>query len=248
MCPELGADSAGRVDADEARQRLAAEPLLADFFVVRHLSAGGARRRTRRSSRSVTRCSTWRRTRSRPATDIPVPAEYVVGPGDTFEVQLIGNNKGRYTLVVRRDGRINFPELGPDCGQRHALRRCARDARARVSEQMIGTQASVSIGELRSIRVFVLGDAKTPGSYTVSGLSTITNALFVSGGVKKIGSLRNIELKRNGQTVTTLDLYDLLLAATPAPTCASCSGDVIFVPPIGTVVGLGGRSAPASDL
>ena len=82
---------------------------------------------------------------------------------------------------------------------------------ARVRDQMIGTQASIGIGELRSIRVFVLGDAETPGSYTVSGLSTITNALFVSGGVKKIGSLRNIELKRNGRTVTTLDLYDLLL-------------------------------------
>ena len=76
---------------------------------------------------------------------------------------------------------------------------------------MIGTQVSIGIGELSSIRVFVLGDAETPGSYTVSGLSTITNALFVSGGVKKIGSLRNIELKRDGRVVTRLDLYDLLL-------------------------------------
>ena len=80
------------------------------------------------------------------------------------------------------------------------------DLETRVRDQMIGTQASVGIGELRSIRVFVLGDAQTPGSYTVSGLSTITNALFVSGGVKKIGSLRNIQLKRSGRTVTTLDL------------------------------------------
>ncbi len=88
---------------------------------------------------------------------------------------------------------------------------------------MIGTQASVGIGELRSIRVFVLGDAETPGSYTVSGLSTITNALFVSGGVKKIGSLRNIELKRNGRTVDDArPLRPAAAAATPARTRACC--------------------------
>src|SRR6056297_3624811 len=76
---------------------------------------------------------------------------------------------------------------------------------------MIGANVSVSMGELRSIRVFVLGDAQRPGSYTVSSLSTITNALFASGGVKPIGSLRNIELKRHGELVSRLDLYDLLL-------------------------------------
>ena len=106
---------------------------------------------------------------------------------------------------------------------------------------MIGTQASVGIGELRSIRVFVLGDAQTPGSYTVSGLSTITNALFVSGGVKKIGSLRNIQLKRGGRTVTTLDLYDLLLHGDTSADARLLPGDVIFMPPVGATVGLGGE-------
>jgi polysaccharide export outer membrane protein len=106
---------------------------------------------------------------------------------------------------------------------------------------MIGTQASVAIGELRSIRVFVLGDARTPGSYTVSGLSTITNALFVSGGVKEIGSLRNIQLKRNGKTVTTLDLYDLLLKGDTRADVRLLPGDVIFVPPVGPTVGLSGE-------
>src|ERR1039458_10800767 len=81
----------------------------------------------------------------------------------------------------------------------------------RVAGQLIGTRVSITMGDLRSIRVFVLGEAQKPGSYTVSGLSTMTNALFVSGGVKKIGSLRNIQLMRNGRLVTVLDLYDLLL-------------------------------------
>jgi len=111
----------------------------------------------------------------------------------------------------------------------------------RVRDQMIGTQASISVGELRSIRVFVLGDVETPGSYTVSGLSTITNALFVSGGVKKIGSLRNIELKRNGTTITRLDLYDLLLKGDTRADARLLPGDVIFIPPVGATVSLAGE-------
>ncbi len=183
-----------------------------------------------------------------PATDVPVPAEYVVGPGDTIEVQLIGNTKGRYALVVGRDGRINFPELGPIAVSGRRFEEVRADIEARVREQMIGTQASVGIGELRSIRVFVLGDAQVPGSYTVSGLSTITNALFVSGGVKKIGSLRNIQLKRAGRTVTTLDLYDLLLRGDTSADARLLPGDVIFVPPVGTDSRSRRRSAPAGDL
>jgi polysaccharide export outer membrane protein len=176
-----------------------------------------------------------------PATDVPVPAEYVVGPGDQIEVQLIGNTKGRYTLVVGRDGRINFPELGPIAvsGLRFDDVRSMLEARGR--DQMIGTQVSVAIGQLRSIRVFVLGDAEVPGSYTVSGLSTITNALFASGGVKEIGSLRNIELKRNGNTVAKLDLYDLLLKGDSRADVRLLPGDVIFIPPVGATVSLTGE-------
>jgi protein involved in polysaccharide export with SLBB domain len=92
----------------------------------------------------------------------------------------------------------------------------------------------MTMGDLRSIRVFVLGEAEKPGSYTVSGLSTMTNALFVSGGVKPIGSLRNIELKRNGRLVSVLDLYDLLLHGDTSGDRQLMPGDVIFIPPIGT--------------
>ena len=88
--------------------------------------------------------------------------------------------------------------------------------------------------------MFVLGEAEKPGSYTVSGLSTMTNALFVSGGVKKIGSLRNIELKRNGRLVTTLDLYDLLLHGDTSGDRQLLPGDVIFIPPIGNTVSVYG--------
>jgi protein involved in polysaccharide export with SLBB domain len=237
---ELGPIPLAGLTADEATERLGAEQRLRDFIV----------RVTRLPLRPVGNEAlkpfgydlfNGIPTTFAPATDVPVPAEYVIGPGDTIQVQLIGNTKGRYSLVVGRDGRINFPELGPIAVGGRRFEDIRADLETRVRQQMIGTQASIGIGELRSIRVFVLGDAQVPGSYTVSGLSTITNALFVSGGVKKIGSLRNIHLKRSGRTVTTLDLYDLLLRGDTSADVRLLPGDVIFVPPVGTTVGLGGE-------
>ncbi len=176
-----------------------------------------------------------------PATDIPVPAEYVIGPGDSLELQLIGERGGQYTLTVGRDGVVDFPELGPIAvaGMRFAAAKEMLERR--VSEQMIGMRASVSMGELRSIQVFVLGEAEHPGSYTVSGLSTITNALFNSGGVKPIGSLRDIQLKRNGQVIRRMDLYDLLLNGDTSNDERLLPGDVIFIPPVGTTVSITGE-------
>jgi polysaccharide biosynthesis/export protein len=176
-----------------------------------------------------------------PATDIPVPADYVVGPGDTLEVQLIGQRGGQFTLTVGRDGVVDFPELGPIAvaGMRFASVKDLLEQR--VAEQMIGMRANVSIGALRSIQVFVLGEAAQPGSYTVSGLSTITNALFASGGVTPIGSLRNIQLKRSGQVVKQLDLYDLLLNGDTSNDARLLPGDVIFIPPVGITAAITGE-------
>jgi protein involved in polysaccharide export with SLBB domain len=176
-----------------------------------------------------------------PVSDVPVSAEYVVGPGDVIEVQLLGSSPDKYSLVVGRDGRISLPELGPVAvaGMRFAE---VRDAiERRVSEQMIGTRAVVTMGELRAITVFITGEAERPGSYSVSSLSTVTNALFASGGVSKIGSLRNIQVKRGGSLVATLDLYDLLLRGDTRNDVRLQSGDVIFIPPVGKTVGVTGE-------
>lgn len=175
-----------------------------------------------------------------PATDIPVPVDYVLGPGDTLAIQLYGNQPATYELTIERDGRINFPKLGPINLSGLTFDRAREVIDERVAQQLIGSRVSVTMGELRSIRVFVLGEAEKPGSYTVSGLSTMTNALFVSGGVKKIGSLRNIELKRNGRVVTVLDLYDLLLHGDTSNDRQLLPGDVIFIPPIGNTVSVDG--------
>jgi protein involved in polysaccharide export with SLBB domain len=176
-----------------------------------------------------------------PVTDVPVPSEYVIGPGDRFDVQLIGNTKGKHSLVVNRDGRIMFPELGPIAVSGLRVDEAKARIEQRVADQMIGTQVTVSMGDLRSIRVFVVGEANQPGSFTVSSLATITNALFVSGGVKPIGSLRNIQLKRNGRIVSRLDLYDLLLNGDTSGDARLLPGDVIFIPPVGTTVGVTGE-------
>jgi protein involved in polysaccharide export with SLBB domain len=237
---ELGPIPLAGLTAEEATQRIAAELNLADFIVVLTRlplkPLGTQALKPFGYDLFAGMPSTFA-----PVTDVPVPTEYIIGPGDTLQVQLFGSTKGRYGLVVGRDGRLNFPDLGPIAVSGQTFDEVRAELEARVRDQMIGTQVSVSMGELRSIRVFVLGDAETPGSYTVSGLSTITNALFVSGGIKKIGSLRNIQLKRAGRVVTTLDLYDLLLNGDTSRDMRLMPGDVIFVPPVGATVGLGGE-------
>lgn len=176
-----------------------------------------------------------------PATDIPVPADYVVGPGDTVVVQLFGKDSALHELAVTREGTILFPGIGPISVAGLKFSRLQDLIARRVERQFIGMKASVTLGKLRSIQIFVLGDVERPGSYTVSGLTTLTNALLVSGGVKKIGSLRNIELKREGKTVVRFDLYDLLLKGDNSNDKNLLPNDVVFVPPVQTTVGIAGE-------
>src|SRR6185295_11680403 len=132
-------------------------------------------------------------------------------------------------------------ELGPIAVSGLRFEDARSRIQTRVAEQMIGTQVSIAMADLRSIRVFVVGDAARPGTYTVSGHATITHALFASGGIKPIGSLRNIQLKRNGALVTRLDLYDLLLNGDTSNDVRLRQGDVIFIAPVGVTVTLSGE-------
>lgn len=176
-----------------------------------------------------------------PPSDLPVPVDYVLGPGDTVNVQLFGSQNAEYFLSVSREGSINFPEIGPVSVSGLTFAQMRDTINERVSQQLIGVRASVTLGELRSIRVFVLGEVQRPGSHSVSGLATITNALFASGGVKTIGSLRNVMLRRDGSTVSSLDLYDLLLRGDTRGDVRLMPGDAIFVPPIGESVSVDGE-------
>jgi polysaccharide export outer membrane protein len=176
-----------------------------------------------------------------PVTDIPVPPEYVLGPGDEIKVQLYGGQNTQLALTVDREGAVSFPQIGPISVAGLSFAQAKALLAEQIKQKMIGVSASITMGQLRSIRIFALGDVYRPGSYTVSGLATLSSALFASGGVKKIGSLRNIELKRNGRKVTTIDLYDFLLRGDTSKDVRLLPGDVVFVPTIGKTVSIAGE-------
>jgi protein involved in polysaccharide export with SLBB domain len=176
-----------------------------------------------------------------PAFNVPVPADYIVGPGDELDVQVFGSQSQSLKLIVQRDGRVSFPQLGPIevGGQRYSD--VKGEIEGRVAHQIVGARASVSLGETRTINIFVLGEAKYPGTYTVTGVATVTTALFAAGGVKRQGSLRNIQLKRQGAPSRTLDLYDLLMRGDSSDDAKLQPGDVIFIPSIGPTVSVDGE-------
>ncbi len=176
-----------------------------------------------------------------PATEVPVPSEYVLGPGDELRVQMFGKTNAEYTMTVDREGAIAFPEIGPLNVAGMSFAEARAFIAQQVKEKMIGMSVSVTMGKLRSIRVFALGEVSRPGSYVVSGLATLSHALFVSGGVRKTGSLRKVQLKRAGRLVATLDLYDFLLHGDTSRDVRLLPQDVVYVPPIGPTVGVAGE-------
>jgi len=176
-----------------------------------------------------------------PATDVPVPSDYVIGPGDTIELQLYGKEASHHTLAVQRDGSIFVPDLGPMNVAGLSFSTFEKKINRFVEQKYIGMRAKATMGELRSIRVFVLGEVNNPGSYTVSALTTLTNALLVSGGVKEIGSLRRIAHKRNGKVVGYFDLYQLLMQGDTRGDSRLQQGDVIFVPTVDATIAIDGE-------
>jgi len=176
-----------------------------------------------------------------PVTDVPVPSDYMVGPGDVINVQLYGKESNEYSLTINRNGTVQIPDLGPVSVAGLSFSDLRQELSKRIQQQMIGIESNITMGELRSIRIFIAGDAYKPGSYTVSSLSTITQALFVAGGVNEIGSLRNVQVKRNGKLVGAFDLYDLLLRGDASGDINLRSGDVVFIPSIGGLVSVAGE-------
>ena len=238
--PGFAAITLAGLTESQAAMRLAAEPdlLKLDFKVtylpVRRLGGAGLKHYGYDLFEQAP--STFA-----PTTDVPVPSEYVVGPGDQFTVQLYGSQNKTIRLTVGRDGHVSFPELGPISVAGRSFSAVKAEIEARVSRQMIGVRASLSMGETRAIQVFVLGETRYPGAYTVSGLATMTGALFAAGGVREIGSLRNIQLKRGGRTITELDLYDLLMQGDSSHDVKLQPGDVVFIPAIGPTVSIDGE-------
>ena len=136
-----------------------------------------------------------------PTDDATVPDNYRLGAGDNFVIQLFGKDNEQYNLQVSRDGKISFPKLGPITVAGLTFEDARDLIRSRVADQLIGVQATISMGRLRAINVFMAGEVAVPGAYSVSALTTITQALFQAGGISDIGSLRAIQVKRDGRDV-----------------------------------------------
>lgn len=176
-----------------------------------------------------------------PVTNIPVGPDYVVGPGDTFTVTLWGRVNVQYTVEVDRNGQIALPEVGVLSVSGMTLAAMQDYLQDQLARKQTDFKMAVTMGRLRTIKVFVVGEADTPGSYTVSSLSTVINALFAAGGPSKNGSLRDIRLSRSNQQPLRIDLYKFLLGGDKNDDVRLQDGDTIFIPLIGPVVGLAGN-------
>ncbi|HHY0365766.1 TPA: SLBB domain-containing protein [Vibrio parahaemolyticus] len=176
-----------------------------------------------------------------PISDVPVPADYTVGAGDEIVIQLFGKENTTHRLRVNRAGIINFPSLGPVQVAGMTFSDVRDSLNQRVKEQMIGVRSDISLGEMRTMQVFVMGDAYKPGAYTVSALTTISQAIYYSGGFSESGALRNVQLKRNGQVIRKLDMYDLLLKGDARDDIRLLPGDVVFIGALGNTISIDGE-------
>jgi len=175
-----------------------------------------------------------------PVDRIPVGPDYIIGPGDELRITLWGNIEGNFSVVVDRDGHINMPKIGVLGVAGLTFKELKDVLNKEFSKYYTGFQMNVSMGLLRTIRVYVVGNAERPGSYSISSLSTLVNALFEAGGPNKTGSMRNIQLKRNGKIIVNFDMYDFLLKGDKSKDIRLMPEDVVFIPPIGPVVAIAG--------
>tara|TARA_R110000772_G_scaffold267854_1_gene392927 strand:+ start:2899 stop:5703 length:2805 start_codon:yes stop_codon:yes gene_type:complete len=176
-----------------------------------------------------------------PVSDVPIPSAYVLGPGDTLSVQLYGKETVSYNLIINRQGNVDIPKLGPVNIAGQSFSEAKSLITDIIQERKLGVKSNISMGELRSIRVFVLGEAYRAASYTLSSLATVTQAIYAAGGINEIGSLRNIQVKRRGKVIAELDLYQLLLQGDTSGDISLMAGDVVFIPTVNKTVGVKGE-------
>jgi len=171
-----------------------------------------------------------------PSETAAVPDTYLVGRGDQLLINFYGKESDSFEVIVDREGRISIPNLSPVQVAGLTFSEVKELIKIKVEQEIIGVKVFVSLGQLRSMRILVLGEAYKPGSYNVSSLTTVSHALFVSGGVSDIASLRNIQVKRAGKVVANFDLYDLLIHGDSSNDITLKPGDVVFVPSVGAQV------------
>src|SRR3989337_807377 len=170
-----------------------------------------------------------------PVDTVPVSPDYLVGPGDEIKISIWGKLNAEHLTEIDNDGKISIPQIGILylTGLTFAEAKETIEKAFSRNYRPEEVKINVSLGRLRTIKVFIVGKAQKPGSYTVSSLSTLVNALFAAGGPGKNGTMRDIQVKRNGVTVTHFDFYDFLLKGDKTKDIRLLPEDVIFIPPVG---------------
>jgi protein involved in polysaccharide export with SLBB domain len=176
-----------------------------------------------------------------PVEGIPVPPGYVIGPGDTFILQIYGATDVEYRLVVTREGKLLIPEVGDIQVAGLTFDEAKLTLTKQISKLRIGVKTVVTLAELHTIQIMMVGEVVRPGAYTISGLSSLLNTLITTGGIKRSGTLRNIQVRRQNKTITTMDIYQVLLQGVDQSNIFLRHGDVVFVPPIGRTIGVAGE-------
>lgn len=174
-----------------------------------------------------------------PVQNIPVGPDYVIGPGDAVHIVLWGSVQGEYNITVDRNGTISIPKVGVVHVSGLSYKQLREVMDKEFSRQYTNFQMNVTLDTLRTIQVFVVGQARFPGTYAVSSLSTLISALFASGGPSKSGSMRHIQVRRGKRVIAHFDMYDFLLRGDKSKDIRLQSEDVIFIPPIGAMAAIG---------
>jgi protein involved in polysaccharide export with SLBB domain len=172
--------------------------------------------------------------------DVPVGPDYIVGPGDTLSIALWGGVTQTITRAVDRDGRILLPEGGSIDVAGLALGRVQSLIEGVLKRQYRDAQIAVTVSQLRSVRVYVVGDVQRPGGFDISSLATPLSALYVAGGPTAAGSLRTLRHYRGKQLIEEVDLYDFLVHGIRNESARFESGDTLLVPPAGAQVAISG--------
>ncbi|MBT9332271.1 SLBB domain-containing protein [Paracidobacterium acidisoli] len=175
-----------------------------------------------------------------PLEQTPVPPDYVIGPQDEIRIRVWGQVNFRANLFVDRAGEIYIPQVGGIHVAGLPFSQLDPHLRAAIGRIYRNFDLTADLGQIRAVQVYVTGEARRPGVYTVSSLSTLADALFASGGVAIEGSMRHIQLRRNGAMITDFDLYDLLVHGDKSKDVGLLSGDVIYIPPVGPEVAIMG--------
>lgn len=172
--------------------------------------------------------------------DLPVGPDYVLGPGDNLIINMWGGQSARLSRTVDRQGEIALPEAGTVTVSGLTIDQAQDAIQKALGTQFQGEHVELSLGRVRTIRIYVVGDVQRPGAYDVSSLSTVVNALYAAGGPTGRGSLRTLRQYRGDQLVQEIDLYDFLLHGVRSDVKRLMAGDTLLVPPVGPQVSVAG--------